>query len=133
MRARPIRTSSKARRPDTASAAATPAKIKANARTTLQRGSPKRFIWRSVSSAARRCSTLLATRRAVNKPSTQHDPKEQARRRYVRIVATFGVAVWIAALGVWLDGNGRDALNGFLLGLAIILSAFWIGSFMKRA
>ena len=64
--------------------------------------------------------------------SREHDPGKE-RRRYVRIVSTFGVVVWIAALGVWLDGNGRDALSGFLLGLAIILSAFWIGSFMRRS
>jgi uncharacterized membrane protein YjjP (DUF1212 family) len=69
----------------------------------------------------------------VRKASRQHDPTEQARRRYVRIVSTFGVIVWIAALGVWLDGNGQDALSGFLLGLAIILSAFWIGRFMARS
>jgi hypothetical protein len=69
----------------------------------------------------------------VTRPSRQHDPREEARRRYVRIVSTFGVILWIAALGVWLDGNGGDALSGFLLGLAIILSAFWIGSFMTRS
>ena len=69
----------------------------------------------------------------MTKPKRQRDPREQARLRYVRIVSTFGVIVWIAALSVWIDGNGRDALSGFLLGLAIILCALWIGGIMRRS
>jgi uncharacterized membrane protein YjjP (DUF1212 family) len=69
----------------------------------------------------------------VAKRARGQDPRRETLRRYVTLLATFGVVVWIAALYTLLDGNRSDALSGFLLGLAIILSAVWVyGRFKPR-
>jgi hypothetical protein len=60
------------------------------------------------------------------------DPQNNALRRCVAIIGTFAVVIYVAALATLIDGDSDRAIDGLFLGTAVMLSAMWIASRLKK-